>query len=141
MATPAESLEGRAFMGRGWSFPVAPEAGGEVRMSEYDRDVEEAVRIVLATDWGERVMRPDFGANLGSLVFAPVTTTTMALVRNRVEQALVQWEPRIDVEEVDVTTDPAVPGRLDVTVSYRVRATNTFYNLVYPFYLIEGQPE
>jgi phage baseplate assembly protein W len=83
-------------------------------------------------------MRPDFGAGLQDLVFEPISVTTMALVKHRVEEALVTWEPRIDVQDVAVVVGGA-RNRLDVSISYRVRATNTFYNLVYPFYLLEGE--
>jgi phage baseplate assembly protein W len=126
-----------AFLGVGWAYPPAPLPSGDVEMARYADDVAQAVHIILDTNPGERVMRPDFGAGLQALAFEPMTTTTVALVRHRVEQALVMWEPRID--NVDVTVD-AVPtaGRLDVSLTYRVRATNTFYNLVYPFYLDEG---
>ncbi len=86
------------------------------------------------------MMRPDFGAGLRALVFEPLNTTTMALVRHRVEQALVVWEPRIEVMEVAVTTSPQTRNRIDLEIRYRVRATNTFYNLVFPFFLQEGRP-
>ena len=82
-------------------------------------------------------MRPTFGAGLADLVFEPITTTLIALVKHRVETALIHWEPRIDVEAVTVTPD-ARAGRLDIRVDYQVRATSTFYNLVYPLYLVEG---
>ena len=85
-------------------------------------------------------MRPDFGAGLHELVFEPMNVTTIALVRHRVEEALVTWEPRIEVKGVQVRPDgPAARGRLLVEIEYRVRETNTFYNLVYPFYLTEGE--
>jgi phage baseplate assembly protein W len=83
-------------------------------------------------------MRPDFGAGLHSLVFEPISATTLGLVRHRVEEALIKWEPRIDTIAVKVSAEHRV-GRLDIDVRYRVRATNTFYNLVYPFYLMEGE--
>jgi len=131
------ALEGKAFLGRGWAFPVAPVAG-DVAMAEHEVDVHQAIRIILATDRGERAMRPDFGAGLGDFVFEPLTTTTSALVRQRVEEALVLWEPRID--QIHVTVRPVRAGEreLRIEISYRVRATNTFYNLVYPFYLLES---
>jgi phage baseplate assembly protein W len=84
-------------------------------------------------------MRPDFGAGLQRLVFEPVSTTTMALVKHQVETALIDWEPRIDLSDIRVSTDPANRNLLLIEVFYRVRATNTFYNLVFPFYLIEGE--
>lgn len=128
----------KAFLGRGWNFPAAPNASGDMAMAVYEEDVRQAVRIILGTSPGERVMRPDFGAGLRDLVFSPINTTTMALVRHRVEQALVDWEPRIDNVTVQVTAEPEL-GRLRIEINYRLRATNTFYNLVYPFYLYEGK--
>ena len=107
-------------------------------MAAYDEDVKQAVRIILGTGTGERLMRPDFGAGLPALVFEPMSAMTLELARHRVEEALVLWEPRIDSIEVSVTADGPV-GRLDIEVDYRVRATNTFYNLVYPFYLSEAR--
>jgi uncharacterized protein len=135
-ADPAKS-----FLGTGWAFPVRPDgAMNDVTAAVYEEDIRQAVRIILETDQGERVMRPDFGAGLRSLVFEPINTTTMALVRNRVEQALISWEPRIDLQEVRVLADTAARNKLNIEINYRVRTTNTFYNLVYPFYLQEGTP-
>lgn len=137
MAGPTIDAE-KAFLGVGWAFPVQLDPDGDVAMAGYDEDVREAVRIILGTRPGERVMRPDFGAGLHQLVFEPISTTTLTLARHRVEEALVRWEPRIDHISVTATADPPV-GRLLISVDYRVRATNTFYNLVYPFYLVEGK--
>jgi len=137
MAGPTAGAE-KAFLGVGWAFPVQLGLDGDVALSSYDEDVREAVRIILGTRPGERAMRPDFGAGLHQLVFEPISTTTLTLARHRVEEALVRWEPRIDHINVTVTAEPPV-GRLLISVDYRVRATNTFYNLVYPFYLMEGK--
>ncbi len=132
----------KAFLGVGWSFPVALDAQGEIASAVHEQDVHQAIRIILATNHDERVMLPDFGANLQAMVFEPVNTTTLSLVQHYVERALVEWEPRIDVLAVRVTNDVDNPGsgRLLVEIDYRVRATNSFYNMVYPFYLIEGAP-
>jgi phage baseplate assembly protein W len=129
-----------AFLGQGWAFPVGLDRDGEIAVVAYEEDVRQAIRIILGTNHGERVMRPDFGANLRALIFAPVTATTLSLAQDQVERALIEWEPRIDVIAVRVTADDEARarGRLLVEVDYRVRATNTFYNLVYPFYLLEG---
>jgi phage baseplate assembly protein W len=127
----------RAFLGVGWAFPPAPTPTGDVAMAAYDEDVRQAVLIILQTTPGERVMRPQFGAGLADLVFEPITTTLLALIKHRVETALIQWEPRIDIDAVTVTPTPAL-GRVDIDIRYQVRQTSTFYNLVYPFYLNEG---
>ena len=106
----------------------------------FEEDIRQAIHIILGTNPGERVMRPDFGAGLNAFVFEPLNETTQQSVKTRVEEALVDWEPRIDVEEVRVAIDSAERNKLLITVSYRVRASNALHNLVYPFYLQEGTP-
>jgi uncharacterized protein len=128
------------FLGVGWAFPVVAGADGGPHTAAYEEDVRQAIRIILATGRGERAMRPEFGADLQALVFEPLNATTLSLIRHRVEQALVRWEPRIDVVAVRAGTERPELGRVNVEIDYRVRATNTFYNLVYPFYLLEGEP-
>lgn len=128
----------RGFLGSGWAFPVALGPDGDVAMVGHEEDVRQAVLLILETELDERVMRPEFGAGLAALAFEPLSTSTMALARHRVETALITWEPRIDRIEVTTTALPR-QGRLDLDIRYRVRATNTFYNLVYPFYLQEGR--
>ena len=125
-----------AFLGRGWAHPVCVD-GGHIATAAYDEDVRQAILIILGTDPGERVMRPDFGAGLRAFVFEPMTPTTLEALRQRVQEALVDWEPRIDVERVAVTAVP-LEGKALIDVAYRVRATNAHHNLVYPFYLEEG---
>ena len=129
----------RAFLGRGWSFPAAITPTGEVRLAVHEEDIRQAIRLILETNQGERVMRPDFGSSIHALAFEPISTATTALLQHRIEEALITWEPRIDQVSVAVSADPP-HGRLDAEISYRVRSTNTFYNLVYPFYLLEGRP-
>jgi phage baseplate assembly protein W len=131
----------RAFLGVGWTFPPQLVADGTISEAIYEEDIRQAIRIILFTDRGERVMRPDFGAGLNEFVFEPVSTTTMALIETRVREALIAWEARIDPPEVSVKADDNERNKLVIEVSYRVRATNTQHNLVYPFYLQEGTPE
>jgi phage baseplate assembly protein W len=128
----------RAFLGVGWAFPPQLEADRTIAMVAYEEDIRQAIIIIMETEPGERVMRPDFGAGLNRFVFEPLNTTTMALIQKRVEEALIDWEPRIDVIEVKVTMDQTEQNKLWIDMSYRVRATNTLHNLVYPFYLKEA---
>ena len=128
----------RAYLGVGWAFPPRFGEGGRVAEAAYEDDVREAIRIILSTSPGERVMRPDFGAGLERFVFEPVNPSTVARVETAVRDALVAWEPRIDVLSVIVTPEGNPPVVLMVELEYRVRATNALQNLVYPFYLDEG---
>ncbi len=125
-----------AFLGLGWAFPVCARAG-QTALAAYEEDVDQAIRIILGTDPGERVMRPDFGAGLNAFVFEPMTPATLESLRRRVSESLIDWEPRIDVEKVLLTAKPD-EGKVLIEVSYRVRVTNSHHNLVYPFYLDEG---
>jgi len=129
----------KAFLGRGWAFPVSVEEH-RLALAEYEEDVRQAILIILQTNHHERAMRPTFGANLRALVYSPLNTTTLSLARHQTEQALILWEPRIDSIKVKVSAVP-VETRMDIEVTYRIRRTNTFYNLVHPFYLNEGREE
>ena len=130
------------FLGVGWKFPVTveveTEAGEEIlRMgkSRYVQAVEESIRIILGTAKGERIMRPDFGADLQRLVFAPNNTSTAGLAIFYVREALQRWEPRIELISVDADPDERGTNRLIIVIDYRIISTNTEHNLVYPFYL------
>jgi phage baseplate assembly protein W len=127
-------------LGRGWSAPTVVDGSGEARLVAGAELVRQSIRLVLGTRRGTRTMRPDFGAGLEDFLFEPVSTTTAALIRHRVETALVRWEPRIDVTEVLVDVADRRTGRIEITIGYQIRSTNTFYNLVYPFFLHEGGP-
>ncbi|HSC70799.1 MAG TPA: GPW/gp25 family protein [Candidatus Methylomirabilis sp.] len=126
---------GQDFLGVGWKFPVRLSEQGEFTLSRYDEDIRESIWIILSTAPGERLMRPDFGCGIHEFVFAPNTTRTAGLVRQKVEEALNRWEPRIEVQEVRVEADPDSPVVLLIHIAYRVRATDSRFNLVYPFYL------
>lgn len=130
--------DAKGFLGRGWAFPVQTDEAGDVALAEYEEDIRQAILIILQTNPGERVMRPDFGAGLHQVVFAPINQSTVALVRHRVEHSLVLWEPRIDQVSVRIEAAPK-RGLLSIDVRYRVRRTNTFYNLVYPFEVREAE--
>ena len=128
----------KEFLGRGWKFPVRVDGTGRIAMSEFEQDIRESIRIILSTSKGERVMRPDFGCGIHDFVFASMSTTNIGLIESSVREALIRWEPRIELLNVRVSTDEAELGRLLVGVNYRVRATNNEFNLVYPFYLTES---
>jgi phage baseplate assembly protein W len=136
-----EAAANNAFLGVGWAFPPQLTPSGELATAAYEEDIRQAIRIILGTAQGERVMRPDFGAELRTLLFEPLSTTTLSLAQHYVERALIEWEPRIDVFAVRAGLDGGEPSRarLLIEIEYRVRSTNTFYNLVYPFYLLEGR--
>lgn len=127
----------KVHLGRGWRFPVEPE-GGSLRYASDEDKIQQSVMVILGTAQGERVMRPEFGSRLRELVFAPLNSSTKSLVASAVTEALVKWEPRVDVLGVQAGEQAADPGTLIVNVEYRVRATNSVFNLVYPFYLREG---
>lgn len=128
----------RDFLGRGFRFPVAINRTGGVASSSQEENIREAIFIVLGTAPGERIKRLDFGCDIHDLVFAPNNPTTAAMAAHFVEEALRKWEPRI--ERIEVSAAPSIdePSRLDIRVSYVVRATNQPANLVYPFYLRQG---
>ncbi len=128
------------FSGTGFALPVALD-GGNLRYESEELKVQQSILCILGTRRGERVMRPDFGSRLHDLVFEPINSSTKSRISRYVIEALVTWESRIEVLRVDVSDAQANAGRLLVGIEYRVRATNSRYNLVYPFYLAEGSGE
>lgn len=135
---------GDDFRGVGWAFPIravdgaSPDEPGGIALAELDRSIRESILLILGTARGERVMRPTFGCGIHDLVFEPNDTTTAARVSFAVRESLIDFEPRIEVVDLLVAPDPTNDGALLIELQYRVRATNTVFNLVYPFYLHEG---
>jgi uncharacterized protein len=125
------------FLGKGWHYPVAFSSQRGIEISAGERSIQEAIWIILATSPGERVMRPDFGCGIHRLVFSVNDAVTVGRVAQEVRLALVRWEPRIDVLGVD-TEVKELGEMLLINIHYRVRSTNNFFNLVYPFYLTVG---
>ena len=125
------------FLGRGWTFPAGVDATGRIALSEYEEDIREALRIILLTSKGERMMRPDFGAGLHDFVFESMSATNIGRVQAAVTDALVKWEPRVEVIGVKVEPEQGELGKLLIDIEYLVRATNNRFNLVFPFYLKE----
>jgi uncharacterized protein len=128
------------FLGIGWKFPVAVTAGGQIDRAYYEDSISDAIWLILGTARGERVMRPDFGCGIHDLVFSVNNATTAGLVGKEVREALVRWEPRIELLDVEVTPKPGEPHILLIGIEYRIRATNNVFNLVYPFYLERSAP-
>lgn len=131
----------KQFLGRGWAWPVRLDpATALVATAEADDDVQQSILIILGTSPGERVMRPEFGCGIADMVFEVIDNATVNRIAALVRDALVRFEARIEV--LDVTVDPwrAAEGRLDISIHWRMRATNQVGNLVYPFYFREGGP-
>ncbi len=126
----------KAFLGTGWKFPVEVDrATGRIKMSSYEENIEEAVRIILGTKKGERVMEPEFGSRLHEYAFETADYTTLYSMKNEVEKSLTRWEPRITDIEAEVSDERIDEGILFIHIHYVIRSTNSPYNLVYPFYI------
>jgi phage baseplate assembly protein W len=134
MADTSRSTARIPVLGAGWGFPVE-RVHERFAVAADEESVRQAIRIVLSTARGERVMRPDFGCDLHELVFAPNDRATQAAAAFRVREALQAWEPRIDVLDVQASASGDRGELLLIHVAYRVRSSDNRFNLVYPFYL------
>ncbi|HEX5239829.1 MAG TPA: GPW/gp25 family protein [Candidatus Limnocylindrales bacterium] len=128
------------FVGSGWAFPLQLDRTGGFALVTDDREIEQAIRLILGTAYGERPMRPDFGCRIHDFVFAEADAGTAGDIASEVRASLRRWEPRIDVDDVVVTIDEADRSLLYVDVRYHIRDTNDPRNLVFPFYTIPGEP-
>jgi phage baseplate assembly protein W len=124
----------KTFLGVGWSFPVTVDGSGAIPVAKYEESVRQSIWLILGTSPGERVMRPDFGCGIYDLVFEVNSASTAGKVAQAVKDALLWHEPRIDVRDVQVTSQDD-GNTLLINIEYEVRATNNVFNLVYPFYL------
>ncbi len=130
----------KEFLGQGLAFPLQVDPRGGVALARGKRDIEQAIRIILETAPGERVMRPEFGCRIYELVFAPHNAATEGLVIYYVEEALKRWEPRIELQEVEISSNSGSQATLLVEIKYLIKDTHNERSIVYPFYLM-GEEE
>ena len=129
----------RSFLGTGWGFPPAfSNKSSDVGMLSDADDIQSSLEILLTTRPGERVMRPDYGCNLDELVFEPLTTTFKTYIKDLISTAILYYEPRIEVNGIDLDDTGELEGRILIVIDYTVSATNTRFNFVYPFYKNEA---
>ena len=129
------------FIGRGLPFPMRVDHTGSIALTSGAEDLDSAIRVIISTAPGERLMRSAFGCRIWDLVFEPINGNTMGLMAFAVREAIAQWETRVEVEEVEVLPDPDSEGTVLITIDYRVRSTNDRRNLVYPFYVIPREED
>lgn len=129
----------KSFLGTGWSFP--PEFSKSSKMvilSSDEKDIQESLEIILSTRLGERIMKPSFGCNLDELLFKSLDLSLITSVKNLVENAILYFEPRIDVNSINIENSNDTKGLLLIEIDFTVRSTNSRTNMVYPFYRVEA---
>lgn len=138
MPVPHHSID---FVGAGWSYPLGTDATGGFALVTGDREIEQAIRLILGTAVGERPMRPEFGCRIHDHVFNAASSATAGQIAYDVRQALDRWEPRIDVLDVGISFDAMTVGVLYIDIAYTIRTLNDPRNLVFPFYVIPSTAE
>ena len=129
----------KSFLGTGWSFP--PEFNKTqktVVMTSDALDIKKSLEILLSTKLGERIMQPTYGCNLEELMFKPLNLTLKTFVIDLIKTAILYHEHRIDVDKIDIDPTNELQGELLILVEYRIKATNSRANMVFPFYKAEG---
>jgi len=130
----------KEFIGQGLAFPLQIDQQGGIALARGAHDIQQAIRIILGTAPGERMMRPEFGCRIHELVFASMNAATRGLAAYYVEEALGRWEPRINVQEVNALIDPGRDGALLIEINYEIKDTHDTRSIVYPFFLM-GEEE
>lgn len=133
--------EVNSFIGRGFRWPLDVDHTGAIAMTRGPEDLDRSIALVLMTAPGERLMRPEFGCRIWELLFEPITGSLIGLINQYVRAALVQWEPRISVDDVFSRPTDDYSSLVAIDITYTVRATNDRRNLVYPFYVIPHDAE
>jgi phage baseplate assembly protein W len=128
----------KAFLGKGWKFPISLNDFNKIDMSEYEQNIKESIMIILGTRKNERVMRPEFGCGIHDFVFENISALTVGNMKISISEALNKLEPRIELLDIDISIDKSANGILLIKISYVVIKTNNRFNIVYPFYISEG---
>ena len=129
------------IIGSGLAFPLQVDRRGGIALARDETDIEQAIELILATAPGERPMRPEFGCAIWDQLFEPINANTLGLMAQAVRESISQWEPRVELEDVTTSADPDGQGKVNIDITYRVRASNDRRNLVYPFYTIPGEED
>jgi phage baseplate assembly protein W len=124
------------FVGAGWAFPLGVGPHGGIALVRREVELEQAMRLILSTYPGERPMRPEFGSRIRDFVFRPVNIETISELSQVVREALLRWEPRVDIEAVLINPNPGDHSTLYIDIQYITKDTNDRRNLVFPFYTI-----
>ena len=133
--------DGADFIGRGLLWPLRVDQSGSIALGSGADGINASIRMVIITAPGERVMRPQFGCRIWDLLFEPINANTLGLMSEAVRDAVSQWEPRVELEDVTVEPDPENAARVQIDLRYRVKSTNDRRNLVFPFYVIPREVE
>ncbi|MDX1671718.1 MAG: GPW/gp25 family protein [Balneolaceae bacterium] len=128
----------QSYLGSGWSFPPTfNRSSGSVRMTSDAEDINRSLQILFTTMVGERVMQPLYGCDLSQFLFEPIDTSMLSLMKEIVNDAILYFEPRIRL--LDLYLEPfETEGKIEITIEYKIKGTNSRFNYVYPFYLNEG---
>ena len=127
------------FVGAGWAFPLEIDPTGAFMLVTDDREIQQAIRLIIGTAYGERPMRPDFGCAIHDFVFAEASAATAGQISTAVRASLQRWEPRIAIDGIDVAVDDNDRSLFYIDVRYHIKNTNDPRNLVFPFYTIPGE--
>jgi phage baseplate assembly protein W len=127
------------FIGSGWAFPLRTDTTGRIALVSREQEIEESIRLILGTAFGERPMRPEFGCAIHDYVFDSADTETAAKVAAAVRASIRRWEPRIDLTDVLVSFDSQDPSTIYIDIRYAIGETNDPRNLVFPFYVIPAE--
>lgn len=129
----------KSFLGVGWKFPPSfDKEHGSIMLVSEEEDIKESLFILLSTKPGERVMQPEYGCDLNKLLFESIDATLINQIKSMIKKSILYFEPRIDLDEVEIAPDPNNDGILLINVHYTIRKTNNRANMVYPYYIIEG---
>ena len=128
----------KSFLGTGWSFPPTIKKETGIIMVSDATDIAQSLQILMNTSLGERIMVPEYGSNLVKFVFEPISTTRNYLMQEVIITAITKYEARITLNSVQVNQADYLDGIIKVLLDYTIRATNSRFNLVFPYYKIEG---
>jgi phage baseplate assembly protein W len=131
-------MNNKSFLGTGWAFPPAFIKNQGAEMVSEEEDIEQSLKILFSTNLGERIFRFDYGCNIRQWIFDDINLSTKTLMSETIEQAILDFEPRINVEKIEIETKDFADGILWINIEYSIPKINSRKNMVFPFYFKEG---
>ncbi|WP_309641284.1 GPW/gp25 family protein [Flavobacterium sp.] len=128
-----------SFLGTGWGFPPTfNNNAASVKTVSDEDDIHQSLHILFSTQLKERVMRSDYGCDMTAMLYENLTTTLLTKMKGIIEHAILMFEPRIDLLDIDFHTENTIEGLINIEINYIIRTTNSRKNFVFPYYLEEG---
>jgi uncharacterized protein len=102
--------------------------------------IKNGIKNIFEWKKGERILLPDFGNDLESLVYEPINDLLIDRAKNLIINML-RWEPRITIEDIEIKW-PEDTNQIEVNLSYSIpslKITTNYQTRIGTQYIAQGE--